>query len=165
MAHLRYLWYVLRHKAFVARAGRALGLPWEQLLTHDLSKFSREEWGPYARIFPFFGHFHDAPPAWVAAFERAWEHHWRHNPHHPEYWIARASAREPGYDAHTDPLMPEPFVREMVADWYGAGMAQGKPDIAGWYRANTTRQASLDASTKALVEDCLAELQRQGLIP
>lgn len=31
--------------------------------------------------------------------------------------------------------MPERYIREMVADWQGAGMAQGTPDTLGWYRA------------------------------
>jgi hypothetical protein len=32
--------------------------------------------------------------------------------------------------------MPERYVREMVADWIGAGMAQGDPNIRGWFEKN-----------------------------
>jgi hypothetical protein len=31
--------------------------------------------------------------------------------------------------------MPERYRREMLADWIGAGMAQGTPDTLGWYAA------------------------------
>lgn len=54
--------------------------------------------------------------------------------------------------------MPERYVREMVADWYGAGMAQGKPDIAGWHAANGWRK-TLHPDTLARVEDLLVELE------
>jgi hypothetical protein len=157
MTSLQYLWYVLRHKWHVFVAGRALGLPFWQLITHDLSKFSPAEWGPYARIFPYFGRFGEAPREWVAAFDQAWEHHWTHNPHHPEYWAG-------GDDAPMISGMPDKYVREMVADWYGAGMAQGKPDIVGWYRQNTRRQESLHSATKERVERYLIALRNAGLI-
>lgn len=62
--HLRYLRYVLAHKAYVIRAGLAIAqvipeyttplakLAWLwRLLVHDLSKFSRAEWTPYVEMF------------------------------------------------------------------------------------------------------------------
>lgn len=55
LPHLRYLRYVLLHKWYVFRAGLAIGgmsprWVW-RLLVHDLSKFSRAEWGPYVAKF------------------------------------------------------------------------------------------------------------------
>lgn len=32
--------------------------------------------------------------------------------------------------------MPDVYIREMVADWRGAGRAQGNPDTKAWYLAN-----------------------------
>ena len=32
--------------------------------------------------------------------------------------------------------MPDKYRREMLADWFGAGKAQGKPDTKAWYMAN-----------------------------
>ena len=32
--------------------------------------------------------------------------------------------------------MPILAMKEMLADWRGAGRAQGKPDVRGWYEAN-----------------------------
>ena len=46
----RYLSYVLRHKLYVLRAARKLGIPWRGLV-HDVSKFRPSEFIPYARYF------------------------------------------------------------------------------------------------------------------
>lgn len=37
--------------------------------------------------------------------------------------------------------MPETYVREMVADWIGAGRANGQNDVHGWYRQNYSKMA------------------------
>lgn len=55
--------------------------------------------------------------------------------------------------------MPERYVREMVADWYGAGMAQGKPDIRGWYEANKHRR-TLHPATQSRVQELLELLPK-----
>lgn len=64
------------------------------------------------------------------AFDRAWLHHQHANPHHWQHWVLRED------DGGTKVLqMPEPLVREMVADWAGAGRAiTGKWGMAEWYR-------------------------------
>jgi hypothetical protein len=150
--HLRYLAYVPRHKWYVFRAGHTLGVPLWRLLTHDASKFSQAEWGPYVRRF-FAGRGSqwekDADPA---EFHMAWRHHWTRNPHHWEYWLP-----EPICESKHGPLpMPETYVREMVADWYGAGMAQGKPNVAAWYNQHGGRMLLHD-DTRALVEHLIGE--------
>ena len=60
--------------------------------------------------------------------------------------------------------IPPHYVREMVADWIGAGRAQGKPDVAAWYAANAAKMVLHD-DTRALVERLMAEAQRRRLIP
>jgi hypothetical protein len=156
--HLRYLWYVLRHKWFVFVAGRVLGVPLWQLLIHDLSKFSSAEWGPYVRRF--YGGCGGVldKAADSEEFRQAWAHHWQNNPHHPELWAG---------GEHGDPYkrapMPARFLAEMVADWYGAAMAQGKEDCWAWYRKNRDRYPiTLDAHE--YVEGRLMALQDAGLI-
>jgi hypothetical protein len=44
--------------------------------------------------------------------------------------------------------------KEMVADWRGAGRAQGTPDVGGWYRANREK-LGLAPATRAYVEDLI----------
>lgn len=133
-ANLRYLGVVTRHKWFVFIAGRRVGVSLGRLLIHDLSKFGRAEWSPYVRRF-IIGRAgvtdKDGDPD---DFHRAWAHHWHRNPHHWEHWLRLD-------DGGTKPMaMPDKFVREMVADWMGAGRAYtGQWDASEWYAKNRGR--------------------------
>ena len=157
--HLRYLVYILRHKWHVFRAGQQLGVPRWRLIMHDWTKFTPAEWGPYVRRF-YGGRGSqwekDADPQ---EFHMAWRHHWTRNPHHWEYWLP-----EPACDTAKTIPMPETYTREMVADWIGAGRAQGKPDVATWYAANAAKMV-LHADTRALAERLIGEAQQHRLIP
>ncbi len=143
--HWGNLCYLARHKWYVYKAGRALGVGRLQLLIHDWSKLLPIEWCAYANYF--FGEkvetFHEAgkrtDPAAVA-FDRAWAHHLRKNPHHWQY-----------YDGAE---MPAKYALEMVADWIGAGAAQGKTSsthVFNWYHENKDRIV-LHLHTRAYVE-------------
>lgn len=159
--HLAYLLYVLRHKWHVAYAGLLLRVPLWQLLIHDWVKFTPAEWPAYARQFYHADgstrQVRDAsgaydPAAQALAFQRAWLHHQR-QPHHWQAWCVI------GDRGHVAALpMPDRFVREMVADWYGAGMAiSGANDVEGWYLANREKLVLEDA-TRALVEQTIQRL-------
>jgi hypothetical protein len=50
--------------------------------------------------------------------------------------------------------MPDRFQREMLADWRGAGRAQGKPNTLAWYRANREKMI-LHPLTRTWVEQQL----------
>jgi hypothetical protein len=127
MSHLKYLNYVIRHKWFVFLAGRKTGAPLWRLIIHDWSKFSRAEWGPYVRTFYVLPGKEQDP-----LFDYAWNHHQHKNPHHWQHWLLQED---------NGPLkrleMPPDLVREMVADWMGAGRAiTGKWDVVSWYNEN-----------------------------
>jgi hypothetical protein len=154
--HITYLWYVLRHKWYVFRACLVLGVPLWRALIHDWTKFTPAEWGPY--VLKFAGGRRQLAPAEEARFAAAWLHHWTNNPHHWQYWARSA----PDDGARATRPMPETYVREMVADWYGAGMAQGKPDIYGWYTASKGHR-QFDEDTHALVVAIVAEARAKGL--
>jgi hypothetical protein len=162
--HLRYLSYVLRHKWYVFRAGLSLSVPFWRLIAHDWTKFTPTEWTPYVRHFygpkalprdTGQGYMHERGKDMT--FDKAWEHHWLHNPHHWQYWSA-------GGDGTWLQAMPETYAREMVADWIGAGMAQGKPDCEAWYAANAAKMV-LHGDTRALVERLIGEAKLLRLIP
>ena len=152
MMHWRYLSYVVRHKWFVFVAGLRTGAPLWRLLIHDWSKFLPSEWRAYATYFyaskPFadFGDARHWPgalgPADVErimrerqdAFDVAWLKHQHRNPHHWQHWLLQ----EDDGDGKLV-RMPDHFVREMVADWMGAGRAiTGKWDVREWYAKNRT---------------------------
>lgn len=144
--HLRYASYVARHKWFVFRAGLKTGAPLWRLVIHDWSKLSPAEWGPYCRRF-FGGRSGMLDKAADPEdFHRAWTHHWHLNAHHWEHWIT----------AEGKPMtMPDHFIREMVADWMGAGRAiTGKWEVLSWYEKNC-HKIKLAAGTRERVERLL----------
>jgi Family of unknown function (DUF5662) len=158
-AHLGYARYVARHKVCVFRAARHLGVPWLGLV-HDLSKLRPDEWGAYARWFyarpPEGGAAHAAAKG---AFDRAWLAHIHRNKHHPQFWVLRQDE-----DGVVCLEVPENYVREMVADWMGAGMAvkghgwdRAPEECRAWWAANKDRSGyAMHPRTRALVERLLA---------
>lgn len=142
--HVRNALYLLRHKWFVFRAGLALRVPLRRLVVHDLSKLSRAEWGPYAHFF-YGDHPTEADRAAAkAAFKKAWQHHVLHNRHHAEWFTRKGRSISE---------MTEEDLREMVADFWGAGRAQGKHDLAPWWAANQARIAGLIGEPNAVLAD------------
>lgn len=157
--YIQYLGYVLRHKRYVFRAARRLGIPWRGLV-HDLSKLRPSELLPYARYFyepdgsPRTRRdktgYYKAAETGDQAFDLAWMHHQHRNPHHWQYWVL------PLDDGGVKALqMPEEYVREMVADWTGAGLAQGHgDDVVPWYLEHR-HQMTMHPETRWAVEDLI----------
>lgn len=125
--HLAYLKYVLLHKYHVFRAGLLLKVPLWQLIVHDRSKFKRDEWFPYAETF----YKTDGSKKYEesVSFFTAWNLHQKRNKHHWQYWQVKMDRGE------VIPLeMPEKYVREMVADWSGAGrLIAGTANPTAWF--------------------------------
>lgn len=129
--HWQYLKYVLRHKWYVFFAGLKLGVPILILIFHDWDKFLPDEWFPYARTFyKPDGTGQYAPDG--TGFDIAWLLHQNRNKHHWQFWMITWDK------GHTECLaMPEVYIKEMLADWHGAGKAiTGKDNIKEWYVAN-----------------------------
>lgn len=151
MKHLKYASYVLRHKWFVFLECYKMGIPW-QGITHDLSKLWPDEWWAYTNHFygkdshhgashAATGYYKDEPTSVHLnatsrtgndPFDAAWLAHQRRNPHHWQHWVLRED------NGHTKILcMPVRYRKEMLADWIGAGKAQGYGDnTKTWYTAN-----------------------------
>jgi len=159
-AHLAYLRYVLSHKWHVFRACLELGVPLWIAVVHDWTKFTLREWVPYVR--QFFNpdgskrNVRDKsgaydPNAQPAEFKAAWCSHQK-NRHHWQGWTSL------GDGGTLSPLpIPEVFCREMVADWIGAGRAQGKCDPHGWYLKNHDNLV-LHPESRATIEKILENL-------
>ena len=164
MKHLKYLKYVVRHKWFVLIACFKCGVnPWRAVI-HDWSKFLPSEWFGYADWFygPWKKLKESEPDDfryWMvhaekdSAFKHAWNLHQKRNKHHWQYWTLINDSDNP----QVTPLnMPEKYIREMVADWWGAGRAiTGKWDALGWYKKQTT--LLLTDGTRNRVEMLLEE--------
>jgi hypothetical protein len=142
-----YFAYVCRHKWYVFLEGRKLGLGVWQLIRHDLSKFGLKEFIPYMNKF----NRHLKGDRHQRAFDVAWLHHIHVNPHHWQHWILTNDT-----EGVKVLRMPEPFVKEMVADWRGVGRALGKgaENAVKWYLENKDTLA-LHPQTRSRVETLL----------
>lgn len=165
MKHLRYLKYLICHKWFVFLAGLKTKAPLWRLIVHDWSKFLPCEWLPYVESFYGKGIALRQEQKSVlgltpsedqdlieikSSFDHAWLHHQHLNQHHWQHWVLRE-------DSGRVKLLeiPEHFVREMVADWAGAGRGiTGKWEVVGWYEQNKTK-IQLHDHSRVLVEQLL----------
>ena len=157
--HIAYLKYVIRHKWFVLHACQKWDVPLWRGIVHDWTKFLPREWFPYVRAFynpdgskrdtrTDSGTLDSNKVA--EDFALAWLHHQKSNPHHWQYWLLVNDE-----DGIAPLKMPEVYVREMLADWEGAGRAiTGTGNPAGWF----IRQAGkiiLHPETDHLVQELL----------
>jgi hypothetical protein len=95
-----------------------------------------------------------------AAFNVAWLKHQHRNPHHWQHWLLaednpskRLETPQSSGTPRAFPLpMPDHFVREMVADWMGAGRAiTGTWEAGSWYERNRDNVV-VDSETRRKVE-------------
>ncbi len=151
MTTLKYAWLAIKHKWFVLLAGRKTGACLWDLLIHDLSKFRPSELPHYGR--QFFGAADDPE-----GFIRCWLRHQNRNKHHWEYWIPRTGHNrcDPPY-ADNEPIpMPMRYVREMIADWMGAGRAyEGR-----WPNWNSWAWFQKNVGRMRLHDDTWARIQK-----
>ena len=107
---------------------------------HDESKFSEEEFEPYAQ--KWFGDKKKTPE-----YDRAWEHHYMSNEHHPEYWL--------GED------MPYLYILEMICDWGSFSIDKGDlKELSDFYfnKAKEDPEKNLSEATKEIIEDILSRI-------
>lgn len=93
-------------------------------------------------------------------FDRAWLYHQKLNPHHWQYWVLIKDRG--GSQAMR---MPEKYVKEMICDWWGAGMALGKKGkTKDWYEDNK-EQMILHPETREYVEKAVQNSLTPYLLP
>lgn len=162
MKYIKYLKYVLIHKYYVAKECFKVGLYWRGLV-HDMSKFLPSEFIPYANYF--YGNYKSYTEASTfekmhfnfkykedveREFDTAWLHHQKINKHHWQYWILENDS-----GSKLVLPMPEKYIKEMVCDWRGAGMAiHGKDDTLSWYEKNKANM-KINVYTEILIEHFL----------
>lgn len=126
--------------------GARLPIFLDNLLIHDLSKFSAVEALGYA--------FHDfSKKEYDPYFASAWHHHKQHNMHHPEYWM---STDRGGNVTLMD--MPVVYVVEMIADWMGASLIySGTDDLRPWLKGNLGKFCFAE-NTRRFVRELLCNI-------
>ncbi|MDY6957558.1 MAG: DUF5662 family protein [Halobacteriota archaeon] len=149
MIYLKYLKYVLVHKFWVAVHAIKAGM-WRVAFFHDLSKFSREEFAPYARWFNHPRGIKALMPdqKLKADFDDAWQHHKFHNPHHWDHWVTTD-----GQGGETIKKMPLVYIKEMLVDWAAMASSRGNPPWK-YYEENRHKMKMTD-ETRRNVEEIL----------
>lgn len=139
----KYLRYLFIHKWWVFYYCCKQGIPFRGLI-HDWSKFLPSEFFPYMRLFygnyPSISEVHGDRRNFVSRYkedvevdaDKSWLLHQRRNKHHWQYWVLTEDSGK------VIPIeMPDKYLKEMVCDWKGAGMAiNGKDDTMKWYEKN-----------------------------
>lgn len=168
--YIKYLKSLLWHKYYVFLAGRRLGVGLWQSIIHDWSKCLPVEFIPYAQnFFGSYQYTRDIPGGTAiyqsqqgkrfkedveAAFDYAWLHHQKHNPHHWQHWLLQND--EDGLNVL---YMPVKYAREMVADWLGASKAYtGSWDMTAWL-SKSWDKVQLHPNTAAYVQQLLTGIQ------
>lgn len=146
----RHLRTVNLHRRLVFRYCRRCGLFW-QGLTHDLSKYSPQEFLTAARYFQGYCSPNDAERRDTGA-SLVWMHHKGHNRHHYEYWLDYvAGEAEPRY---APVPMPNRYIIEMFCDRVAAAQVYRKEDFTRDYpleyfdRCKTDRLMHEDTAKK-----------------
>jgi hypothetical protein len=131
--HKNYLIFLLRHKYWVYKLGRKMGLGRWKLLVHDLSKFLPDEW---------FGYVSWKNKQWAEedggglkndrGFGWPWFIHMKRNAHHWQFWIYTDDSGQ------TYPVeIPIEYAVEMIVDWASAGIVRfGAPGTRKYYEIN-----------------------------
>lgn len=135
MSYVSFVFRIIRHKWYVLFYGLQIGgIPLWQLIMHDMSKFSRAEFGPRFRTQVL--KFPESREEWQTALD----HHWSHNPHHWNYWTRGGLLRQ----------MPEVYVREMFVDWCAAQKTYGG-NIEDWLAQDYSRMQLHPETIKLLI--------------
>ena len=114
----KYIKQILLHKKYVFQECKKCGIIW-QGITHDLSKFSKDELIPSAKYYDYDNV--KRTDKIVKDYSKAWCHHKGHNKHHWEYWTDFSSS-----GTIITNKIPYKYVVEMVCDWIGAGKVYEK---------------------------------------
>lgn len=151
---------ICKHKWYVFQECRKCGITWQGII-HDLSKFSKAEFGPSAEYFQGNRSPIEAEKE-ECGYSLAWLHHKGVNPHHWEYWI--------DFDENGNIIankIPWNYVIEMVCDWIGAGKAYS---VEKWtcheplsYYNKVRKGRHFHKDTENLLETILIAIDAVGL--
>ena len=159
-----YVWAHLKtvshHRWLVLKYCFRLGL-YRQGLTHDLSKYSRQEFWTGAKYFQGNRSPNDAERK-DKGYSAAWMHHKGRNRHHLEYWT--------DYDVHGDGIvgveMPAKYVAEMFCDRLAASRIYRSNEFSNadpWaFFQNSKPHTIINEKTADLLESMVAKLKDEG---
>ncbi len=140
----KHMWYMFEDEG-LSKTNRLD----ENIKNHDASKYSKEEFLPYAKYFNI------DKEKYQEEFDRAWNHHQKCNPHHWQYWLLLEDGGK------TIPLeMDLIYVAEMFADWMSFSVKVGKlEELIKWYEKESPKM-TLHKNTKKFVDELVKEYEK-----
>lgn len=178
LVFFRYLFAVIYHKYCIIIAGIYVNrklrstsyyVSLSRLFLHDLSKFSSDEFWPYAQYF--YGKDKNAE-----LFHRAWLHHVAHNDHHWEHFIVEYPSvskilwDNPQLKLTIHP-MPDQAIIEMIVDIMAADRSYNGcwPDPLkkdGWkWMTDNYEKYRLHSNTRIKLTAVLCALGFEKILP
>jgi hypothetical protein len=182
--YLSHIKYTLAHKWYVFQDCRRFGIMRRGIMHDLSKFSLTEFWAYSNNFFEKNGKRRPGRPddkRIRKAFDTAWKHHQLSNQHHWQWWMVPTDSAFIEFDnaighigtqsaikrlshllvvpcvkvdKHFVHKMSHEAVLEMVADWNGAGKAQGSPDELKWYAAHRDKIV-LHPDTRKEVEELL----------
>lgn len=114
---MAYLKSLKAHIANVQKAAFLIGgIPYDQVVTHDLSKFEVEE-------FPYYVRQYKGDKGDPKGYQRAWLHHIHHIPHHWQYWIVPPDHQVRNSEDEGSQLLGDLIsIQEIKGPWISIGV-------------------------------------------
>jgi hypothetical protein len=155
-------YYIYEHKANVGKAFtllETLGIInrgeviYDELkrniIAHDMTKFSADEYEPYAKRF----FTPNGKVEFADEFDKAWLHHIHCNKHHWNYWVL-----VDGKDKITALEMPPVYVYEMICDWLSFGFKKGDLTEIKSFNEAKRNEYIFHPNTRKLVDEIIEKI-------
>lgn len=126
----------------------------EKVKVHDNSKFSEEEFQPYAKKFFPCQEDIDNKDNVEKEFRLAWEHHYTNNDHHPEYWTRGINGRLVSIN------MSYASIIEMILDWFAMSIYH-KSSPYEWWINNKEDESKYMANNTIYIVDSIMKSYKE----
>ena len=149
---------ITKHRWVVFKLCCKVGQPWRGLV-HDLSKYSPTEFWEGVKYFngkhsPITDCKRDK------GYSQAWLHHKGRNKHHTDYWVDLSAPDK-------TPIIPYPYVAEMLCDKLAAGMIYKGKDWTKEYELeywlNERDKTLVNDQVEALITDAFTQVSEEGI--
>lgn len=124
----------------------AIRVAYRNILDHDKSKYSVEEFEPYRKNF--YPISEGEKKLNKGDFDMAWKHHYTNNLHHWQSWVDEAT----GFAKPMDDI----YIIEMLCDWIAMGHYNGNPPKQ-YYQENKDT-INIHPGTRKKLEEILNKL-------
>ena len=149
---------ITKHRWVVFKLCCKVGQPWRGLV-HDLSKYSPTEFWEGVKYFNG-KHSPITDCKKTEGYSKAWLHHKGRNKHHTDYWVDLSAPDK-------TPIIPYPYVAEMLCDKLAAGIIYKGKDWTKEYELeywlNERDKTLVNDQMEALITDVFTQVSEVGI--